>query len=197
MHLTPPVALSHSIEYCRFKALKATNDTDSLPSKLAPSYLVDQLWHTHLLDTRSYAALEKLLLQNDGRLHHNPIRVEQPDYEERLDYTRLLYCDVYHSAPPPAIWGAPQSDVGEEEKGKKVNICVNFNGYDPLRMNINRNTLVKTVLNACRNFFKLPLEDQYALIFDGDRYFDVLALLPLPFHLLRLTSARARASVND
>ena len=102
-------------------------------------------------------------------MHHNPILVEQPDYEERLDYTRLLYCDVYHSAPPPDIWGAPQSDVREEEKGKRVNIFVNFNGYDPLRMNINRNTLVKTVLNACRNFFKLPLEDQYALIFDGDR----------------------------
>jgi hypothetical protein len=55
------------------------------------------------------------------------------------------------------------------EMRRKVNIFVNFNGYDPLRMNIHRNTLVKTVLNACRNFFTLPLEDQYVLIFDGDR----------------------------
>ena len=39
MHLTPLVALSHSIEYYRFMALKATNDTDGLPSKLAPSAL--------------------------------------------------------------------------------------------------------------------------------------------------------------
>ena len=169
MHLTPPVALSHSIEYCRFKALKATNDTDSLPSKLAPSYLVDQLWHTHLLDTRSYAALEKLLLQNDGRLHHNPIRVEQPDYEERLDYTRLLYCDVYHSAPPPDIWGEPQNDIGEEEKGGTLYIFVDLYGYDPLPMKVKKNMLVKTVIDACRKLFKLRLEDSYSILFDSDR----------------------------
>jgi hypothetical protein len=102
-------------------------------------------------------------------LHHNPIFVEQPDYEERLDYTRLLYCDVYHSAPPPDVWGAPQSDIGEEEKGEKLNISVHFGGYDPLDMKIHKNTLLKTVINACRNFFKLRLEDQYSLLFDSDR----------------------------
>ena len=76
LNLTPPEALSLSVEYFRFMALKAANDTDGLPFKLAPSAQVGQLWHTHLLDTRSYAALERLLLQNDCRLHHNPIRDE-------------------------------------------------------------------------------------------------------------------------
>ena len=168
MRLTPPVALSHSIEYYRFMALKATIDTDGLPSKLAPSYLVDQLWHTHLLDTRSYAALEKLLLQNDGRLHHNPIHVEQPDYEKRLDYTRLMYCDVYHSAPPPDIWGAPESDIEEEDKGEKFNVFVHFVG-DPQHMLIRKNTLVETVINACRMAFKLPSENYYKLLHCNSR----------------------------
>ena len=109
------------------------------------------------------------MLQNDGRLHHNPILVEQPDYDERLDYTRLLYCDVYHSAPPPDIWGVPPSDIVEEEEGEKFNIFVHLNGYDPFHMKIRKNTLVKTVINACRNFFKLRLEDTYTLLFDSDR----------------------------
>jgi hypothetical protein len=170
MHLTPPVALSHSIEYYRFMALKATNDTDGLPSKLAPSYLVDQLWHTHLLDTRSYAALEKLLLQNDGRLHHNPILVEQPDYEERLDYTRLLYYDVYHSAPPPDIWGEPQNDIGEEVKGETLNIFVHYGGYDPLHMKVNKNSRVETVIVACRKFFKISSESICFLLFHSRRF---------------------------
>ena len=170
MHLTPLVALSHSIEYYRFMALKATNDTDGLPSKLAPSYLVDQLWHTHLMDTRSYAALEKLLLQNDGRLHHNPILVEQPDYEDRLDYTRLLYCDVYHSAPPPDIWREPQSDIGEEEKGEKLNIFVHFGGYDPLHMKVNKNTRVESVIDACRKVFKISSESFCFLLFHSRRF---------------------------
>lgn len=94
-----------------------------MPSKLAPSALVDQLWHTHLLDTRSYGALERLLLQNDGRLHHNPIRDEQPDYEVRLEYTRLLYSDTYHSAPPPDRWGAlllHDIDSGTALNGKNI-----------------------------------------------------------------------------
>ena len=36
-------------------------------------------------------------------------------------------------------------------------------------MKVNKNTRVKTVIDACRKLFKLPLEDQYILVLDGDR----------------------------
>ena len=160
LNLTPPEALSLSVEYFRFMALKAANDTDGLPSKLAPSALVDQLWHTHLLDTRSYAELERLLLQNGGRLHHNPIRDEQPDYDDRLEYTRLLYSDTYHSAPPPDTWGAlllHDIDSGTALEGKDITIEVCFKEGRKVRVVVTpTHTTEQEVIEACIFAFKLP-----------------------------------------
>lgn len=103
--LNPAEALSLSIEYYRFMALKVESDIDDKPSKLAPSALIDDMWHTHLLDTRSYMMLESLLLPGGGKIHHNPLKNEQADYEGRLAHTKNLYYDFYHSVPPHEIWG--------------------------------------------------------------------------------------------
>ena len=161
MDLTPPEALSLSTEYFRFMALKAANDTDGLPSKLAPSAQVDQLWHTHLLDTRSYAVLERHLLQNDGRLHHNPLRHEQPDYEDRLEYTRLLYSDTYHSAPPPDTWGALllyDIDDGTALEGNNITIEVQFTDGRKVRVVVIPGiTTGKEIIETCIFALKLQL----------------------------------------
>jgi hypothetical protein len=104
-HLNPESAVSHSIEYYRFMAIKAEYDVDDEPSKLAPSDFIDDLWCTHLLDTRSYAMLESLLLPEGGRIHYDLIKDEQADYEGRLIHTKSLYFDKHHSLPPHDIWG--------------------------------------------------------------------------------------------
>ena len=173
MDLTPPEAISLSTEYFRFMALKAANDTDGLPSKLAPSAQVDQLWHTHLLDTRSYAVLERHLLQNDGRLHHNPLRHEQPDYEDRLEYTRLLYSDTYHSAPPPDTWGALllyEIDNGTVVKSENITIKVSSRDHEKIGIVIPRNATVKNVVEMCHKELNLskPIQN-YILRFDSQR----------------------------
>ena len=154
-------------------AVKAANDTDGLPSKLAPSARVDQLWHTYLLDTRSYAALERLLLQNDGRLHHNPLRDEQPDYEDRLENTRLLYSDTYHSAPPPDVWGAlllHDVDNWTVVKGENITIRVSSRDHEKIRIVIPRNATVKKVVEMCHKELNLPKPIQYYILrFDDER----------------------------
>ena len=49
--LTEDLAVARTTEYMRFMALKAKHDLPGVPSMLAPSALVDTVWHCHLLDT--------------------------------------------------------------------------------------------------------------------------------------------------
>ena len=62
--LEPENASSRADAYFEFMKLKA----EQPEAALAPSYAVDQVWHTHILDTRSYAELMGLLL-TCRRLH--------------------------------------------------------------------------------------------------------------------------------
>lgn len=112
LKLSPQDAIAYTTEYLRFMHLKAASDVDGVPSILAPSPAVDELWHQHLLDTVSYKMLEKLLLPNGGFIHHNPFLDEQDGYTERLKFTLLSYQERFFSKPPFNIWGdgKPPSD---------------------------------------------------------------------------------------
>lgn len=96
--------------------LKAACDVEGTRSILAPSPAIDEVWHKHLLDTKSYKMLENVLLPNCGFIHHNPFEDEQDGYPERLEYTRLLYQDRFLAEPPKSIWGceAELQDVGND-----------------------------------------------------------------------------------
>jgi hypothetical protein len=195
MHLNSAAALSTSIEYYRFMAMKAEYDIDDEPSKLAPSALIDDLWHTHLLDTRSYMMLESLLLPEGGRIHHNPIKDEQADYEGRLTHTKNLYYDLYHSLPPHDIWGneahlesptaqaAAQkgdisdpeevddgviiSEAGKEEHERPISIFVISPLGDEVKVNIRKTIHTDRIIEACLDLWHLTYNTHVLRSSDG------------------------------
>lgn len=108
---SPEKAAAVTLEYMRFMDLKVKYDRPDCASSLAPSYTVDQLWHTHLLDTRSYCTLLQLLSppSNMVMIHHNPMKAEQPNYFARLANTAYLYYEIYHCIAPAEIWNNDQA----------------------------------------------------------------------------------------
>jgi hypothetical protein len=86
LNLEPDRASSRADAYLDFIKLKV----DRPEAALAPSHAVDQVWHIHILDTRSYAELMRVLLPDDGFIHHNPVHSEQPNYEVRYATTVSL-----------------------------------------------------------------------------------------------------------
>jgi hypothetical protein len=86
LNLEPERASSRANAYLEFMKLKAEHPE----AALAPSHAVDQVWHTHILDTRSYAKLMEVLQSNGGFIHHNPVHSEQPNYEARYATTVSL-----------------------------------------------------------------------------------------------------------
>ena len=75
-------------EYKKFLVLNALYPDD----RIVPSRLVDDVWHTHILDTRKYAAdCENLL---GFFLHHFPYFGQRGDADQRdsaYETTNLLY----------------------------------------------------------------------------------------------------------
>ena len=97
LHLNANEAEVLTTEYLRFMHLKKDFDEEDGLSILAPSASVDDLWHAHLLDTRSYRMMESHF---GCSIHHNPIKEEQPEYSQRLSRTKKLYMKKFYSAPP-------------------------------------------------------------------------------------------------
>jgi hypothetical protein len=88
-------------EYKKFILLAAT-----LPHPVTPSDQVDQVWHLHLLYTRSYwDELCQKILQKP--LHHDPTRGgsgERGKFRHWYDYTLESYRQVFGAPPPQDIW---------------------------------------------------------------------------------------------
>ena len=144
LHLSPQKATVYSAEYLRFMYLKAACDVEGIRSILAPSPAIDELWHQHLLDTKSYKMLENVLLPNGGFIHHNPFEDEQDGYPERLEYTRLLYQDRFLAEPPKHIWGrgAKIQDEGNDRIESYSEPSVSSNGFPYITI------FVKTLTNT-------------------------------------------------
>lgn len=88
-------------EYRRFLYLSQIST-----SPVTPSYVVDQVWHLHLLYTRSYwySLCQPIL----GRpLHHGPTAggaEEDEKFTNWYDVTLTLYRSEFGAAPPSDIW---------------------------------------------------------------------------------------------
>jgi len=71
---------------------------------VAPSYEVDQIWHTHLLFTMDYKKMCQEVLKVE--LHHKPTdktevkTIGKDQYQE----TKKLYTKVFGYHPPSDIW---------------------------------------------------------------------------------------------
>jgi hypothetical protein len=86
LHLSAADAGKRTDEYIRFMKLKVEHPE----AQLAPSHAVDQVWHSHILDTRSYQQLQTVLMPDGGFIHHNPVLSEQAFYELRYANTLSL-----------------------------------------------------------------------------------------------------------
>lgn len=94
-------------EYCRFLELKLSNP-DTL---FAPSYLIDKLWHAHMLASKEYFAFCDR--HNQGKyLHHDPtMKQGQKRYKQTLE----AYKGRFGRKPDdPDIW--PQHENQKPSK---------------------------------------------------------------------------------
>lgn len=100
-HWSPEETLDAIEEYRKFIYLICVS-----PLPLTPSEVVDQVWHLHLLYTRSYWTdfCEGVL----GRpIHHEPTkggREQVVQFEEQYAQTLSLYEDEFGSEPPARFW---------------------------------------------------------------------------------------------
>lgn len=94
-------ALRATEEYKRFMFLLCVTD-----HPLTPSDEVDQVWHLHLLYTRSYW-IDFCQHTLERPIHHGPTRggqQEQAKFDAWYTRTQQRYAEVFGSPPPADIW---------------------------------------------------------------------------------------------
>jgi hypothetical protein len=108
--LPPDVLKEHEREIKRFLALSAAN-----PGKYGMRGPLDELWHTFIIFTSSYARFCQRL--GGGFIHHRPEppkKARVPASTKRNSYTNFLedYRKVFNEAPPAHLWpGRPGGEV--------------------------------------------------------------------------------------
>jgi len=114
----------HLAEYAKFLALKAgVHDYDG--RIYSPSPLIDDVWHTHILDTVDYAFVCAVILGEARLLEHNPFFAQETrerDMRYQRTYDRLTehsrsFTQIWPVPPQLNAWKAQQK--AEEEKKKK------------------------------------------------------------------------------
>ncbi len=90
---------------------------------VTPSEHVDQVWHLHLVYTRSY--WEDFCSNALGKpLHHGPTKGGQTENDKYSDwYSKTLasYERLFGHAPPPDIWPAPEDRFHRDLAWRRVN----------------------------------------------------------------------------
>lgn len=103
-----------------------------LASPLTPSDQVDQVWHLHLLYTRSY--WEDFCRDTLGQsIHHGPTRggmKEEERYHDYYETTKKKYLQLFGQAAPEDIW---------PESGKR------FSDTRFQRVNLARHWVIKKI----------------------------------------------------
>jgi hypothetical protein len=82
---------------------------------LTPSDQIDQVWHLHLIYTKSYwIDLCKNTLSLD--IHHGPTKggeKEKAKYNDLYEATKMLYQRTFEKEPPTDIWPSSKVRFGE------------------------------------------------------------------------------------
>lgn len=105
-------------EYRRFLLLAMVAD-----QVVSPCDVVDQVWHLHLVYTRSY--WQRLCEQTLGRpLHHEPSRggADGAKYEATYQRTLALYTEVFGHAPPADIWPSAEHRRNRRAGWRRVDL---------------------------------------------------------------------------
>jgi hypothetical protein len=95
------------LEYKRFIYLAAIS-----AEELTPSIEIDQVWHLHLLYTRSYRELCSL---SGTFIHHGPTKgggAERSRFHGQYRNTLKFYEQVFGVKPPNDIWPPPSVRFG-------------------------------------------------------------------------------------
>ena len=111
----PDDAESLIVEYLRFMAIKIW-EKDAEDKRAAPSKMIDEMWHAHILSTKEYFAFCER--HNDGEyIHHDPSMV---DVLSRYRLTHIRYIELFDEVPKdatiwphPPVWSPPP--VGESD----------------------------------------------------------------------------------
>ena len=89
------------LEYKRFMYLCCVS-----PTPMTPSDEVDQVWHLHLIYTRSYwQDFCRYTLQRE--IHHGPTKggkTEDTKYNDAYENTLTLYHEHFAQVPPTDLW---------------------------------------------------------------------------------------------
>jgi hypothetical protein len=98
------------LEYKKFMFLLCIS-----PHPLTPSDAVDQVWHLHLIYSKSYweEFCQKTL---EKTIHHNPTKGGKKEGEKFKDwYSKTLdfYVHIFEQSPPSDIWLAPNKRFKE------------------------------------------------------------------------------------
>jgi len=88
-------------EYLRFLFLKQILQDFDLPPTIAPSAIVDEVWHEHLLRPKNYFLLGRSVSRV---IDHDPKTQFSADRDSRYYYTKVLYKNFFHEDPPPEFW---------------------------------------------------------------------------------------------
>jgi hypothetical protein len=116
------------LEYKKYLYLVA-----KYPMTFTPSDKVDQVWHMHMIYTRSY--WEDLCRDTLGKnIHHGPTKggsVENLKYKNFYSITKSIYAEVFGEEPTPLIW---ESDHDR------------FHNIDFVRVNLGENFVIPKTL---------------------------------------------------
>ena len=105
----PDDAESLIVEYLRFMAIKI-REKDAVVFGAAPSKMIDEMWHAHILSTREYFAFCDR--HNDGGyLHHDPSMVDVPT---RYRLTWIYYIELFGEPQNATIWPPPAEESESE-----------------------------------------------------------------------------------
>lgn len=90
-HESPASILAEFLIFLRIKL--QTKDWDG--NLISPSRVMDQIWHTALLETRFYAKLMQALSNPIRILHHSLSRSLDSSKGERFIFMKGVYCGIY------------------------------------------------------------------------------------------------------
>ena len=105
-------------EYKRFIYLAAVSN-----QQITPSDAVDQVWHLHMLYTKSYWN-ELCLNILKSPLHHNPTKggdIEKNRFIRQYQDTLKQYKYTFQETPPEDIWPEPQERFKDVDKFVRIN----------------------------------------------------------------------------
>lgn len=147
------------VEYYKFLQLLRLTDNNNAEIKLSPPKIIDQLWHTHLLDNENYNTVCQSIC--GYILFHYPensFKNQSDDHNNRYKNTLIAYKTHFGSDIATWIWDNPGS-------GDIIQLFIKTTA-STLTISVPDNSEILTVKKAVEEKSGVP-SDQQKLIFAG------------------------------